>query len=620
MAAPTTFFYVYTPCCGADPIYFKPGGPGIVPGTYDKVFIYEGAIDGPGYGGLYIGQCYGVTIAELGTLPSPAPQNSTEYSFLNIVPSQGYSNLFPINVNSPSCVGLECPTCPQVCYLLVSCDFITVPFTTTTDLSAYVGQSIQVSASDIGTVCVQVLIAPVEVTCNNSIPVVYVGTCVCDCICYSVVASAKNCLYVKCDGTLGWTGLLTGLEVKICSKSYPYLQGIVMQDPFYIIDNGLCVDGLCPDLCFKLVDCDGIEDPIYTTSQSLGIYAILNTTIHIEGSKTCWLISEELVCNCSINVVVTQTFVDCASCKEPVSYQLTECTTGEIVYTTSNLSLYVNQVVERTGCAGCWLVEQLNFIPPSDIIITVTLSYKDCKTCNTNFYQLTDCNGVEQSIITYTDLSAYVAQVITLDWCPSICWRVSTTNEWLNAGVVFVNQNFTTCVSCLTSFPCICSTVTNHGTTTEVYEYTNCSANIETYTLAPGETSPKTCLIKWNTTFATDTVTYFGDCTYFSDAYDCPAPIYPKRYVTPGYNTPACSIEKYEKISCRAAEVMYKKVLEQRYGITNCCPDDDQKWLIKKQLIDLAALLDPDYICAITTSCCNEAPNCGCSPLKTCNS
>ena len=58
-----------------------------------------------------------------------------------------------------------------------------------------------------------------------------------------------------------------------------------------------------------------------------------------------------------------------------------------------------------------------------------------------------------------------------------------------------------------------------------------------------------------------------------------------------------------------------------RYGLTNCCPEDDEKWLIKKELIDLDALRDPDYICRPVTSCCNQPINdCGCNTLKTCNS
>ena len=60
-----------------------------------------------------------------------------------------------------------------------------------------------------------------------------------------------------------------------------------------------------------------------------------------------------------------------------------------------------------------------------------------------------------------------------------------------------------------------------------------------------------------------------------------------------------------------------------RYGLSNCCPEDDEKWLIKKELIDLAALVDPDYVCKPVQTCCNNTPTCGCgcnTTLKTCNS
>jgi hypothetical protein len=76
--------------------------------------------------------------------------------------------------------------------------------------------------------------------------------------------------------------------------------------------------------------------------------------------------------------------------------------------------------------------------------------------------------------------------------------------------------------------------------------------------------------------------------------HTCPPPIYPRRSVQPGYKSPICSTEKYEKITCKSAEILYKSVLELRYGISNCCPEEDDKWLIKKELIDLEALRDPD--------------------------
>ena len=60
-----------------------------------------------------------------------------------------------------------------------------------------------------------------------------------------------------------------------------------------------------------------------------------------------------------------------------------------------------------------------------------------------------------------------------------------------------------------------------------------------------------------------------------------------------------------------------------RYGMSNCCPEDDETWLIKKELIDLAALVDPNYICTPVQTCGCAPSSCGCgcsSTLKTCNS
>jgi len=63
-------------------------------------------------------------------------------------------------------------------------------------------------------------------------------------------------------------------------------------------------------------------------------------------------------------------------------------------------------------------------------------------------------------------------------------------------------------------------------------------------------------------------------------------------------------------------------VLKARYGISNCCDAPDDKWLIKKELIDLAALVDPNYTCTVSTcGCTTDTCGCGCSSTpKTCNS
>jgi hypothetical protein len=120
---------------------------------------------------------------------------------------------------------------------------------------------------------------------------------------------------------------------------------------------------------------------------------------------------------------------------------------------------------------------------------------------------------------------------------------------------------------------------------------------------------------------ATDDIKEYGDCINGA----CPAPVYPKRAIRPGYFVPSCDPDKYEKFACNSAEILYKTVLERRYGISNCCPDTDlgQRWIIKKELADLQGARDPNYICTPVQSCCNNTPTCGCgcnSTLKSCNS
>ena len=59
---------------------------------------------------------------------------------------------------------------------------------------------------------------------------------------------------------------------------------------------------------------------------------------------------------------------------------------------------------------------------------------------------------------------------------------------------------------------------------------------------------------------------------------------------------------------------MYKKVLELRYGISDCCPEENEKWLIKKELIELQALTDPNYTCDPLTDCCGQrVSSCSCN-------
>jgi hypothetical protein len=621
-------WYGFEPCCGGPTLYFRFDGTTEAPNEGINIYNGPAAIGynpiTDSYTPLVNNQCYRIFRGEA-TEPS-SPIDGTNYGNLQVVPTAFGSNyIFDSTTNYETPCGDEepgfCPPCITQCYSLYSCDGSIPPVTTNTDLSAYVGgsASIQVDA-DLGFDCYMVTLAP---DCTNAITVVVDGDtpCTCDCECYEIIGTAKLD-YVDCDGNPVST-FVNGYW-KDCSRVYPFTTPSAGPN-LTIINHGECVDGLCPQDCYELTDCEGLLDPIYTTAQSLSPFAALGQVVIINGYDNCWEVTNVVECDCAIDVVVIQGYDDCATCNPDPNYILTNCDDlGTIIYTSSDLSLYVGQVVNvGPDCPGCWIVDVVDGPIPSDVAITITDSFDDCEACKTTYYILEDCANIEANIITFTDLSVYVGQIITLEWCPTICWEVSISPTSTGAGLLGDIQNeFDTCLECLTSFPCVCSRLKNHDTVSHNYDYLDCDGSVQTITLLSGERSERICMAHWLTSYPTDYVEYFGDCTLDGDVHTCPPPIYPRRSVHPGYKSPICSTEKYEKITCKSAEILYKSVLELRYGISNCCPEEDDKWLIKKELIDLEALRDPEYMCEVNT--CNCPPStCGCNcgtTLKTCNS
>ena len=617
-------YFGFEPCCGGNILYFSFNSTTVQP--YLGINIYNGppAIGYDPINNSYVplvnDQCYRIFRGDA-TAPGN-PINGSNYGNLQVAPTNSGGNyIWDSTTNYETPCGDEtvnfCPDCITQCYTIYSCDGSVPPLTTNTDLSDYVGGSalIQVDA-DLGFDCYMVTLAP---DCLNAITVVVDGDvpCTCDCNCYEIIGTAKL-EYVDCDGNPVSTSV-NGYW-KACSQVYPFTNPAPGPN-LVIIGSGECTDGLCPEQCYELVDCEGVLDPIHTTAQSLSPFATLGQVVQIQGYDACWTVSRTVDCDCAIDVVVTQAFPDCSTCTAGPNYILTNCDDLDtIIYTSDDLSAYVGQVVELSpDCPGCWIINAYPNPIPSDVPITISQAYDDCEACKTTYYLLEDCANIEANIVTFTDLSAYVGQIITLEWCPTTCWEVSVSSTSTGAGLLGDIQNeFDTCLECLTSFPCVCSRIKNHDTVAHNYDYLDCDGEVQTITLLPGQRSERICLAHWLSSYSTDYVEYFGNCT---DG-ECPPQIYPKRSVRPGYVVPICSTEKYEKITCRAAEILYKSVLELRYGISNCCPEENDKWLIKKELIDLEALRDPEYICEVNT--CNCPPStCGCScgtTLRTCNS
>jgi len=626
-------WYGFEPCCGGNILYFRFDGTTVNP--VEGINIYDGpaAIGYDPIDDVYVplsNQCY--RIFRGNAVDPMSPINGGNYNNLEVVPTNFGSNYTwdSTTTYETPCGDEEitCPPCQPVTYDLWPCDETLLPVTTDTDLSAYVDgfATIQVDA-DGGFDCYYVSLSTDS---TNVVTVVVDGDvpCTCECTCYEIIGSAKL-RYVDCDGNAQST-TVSGYW-KECSLVYPVTSPAPGPN-LIITNNGPCIDGLCPTQCFELIDCDGILDPIYSTAQSLSPFATLGQVVQIEGYDNCWIVDSVVDCDCAINVVVLQAYDTCQECNPDPNYLLTNCDDQTtIIYTSTDLSTYVNQVVElNPDCPGCWIVSEVNGPIPSDVPISVSVAFDDCEACKTTYYVLSDCAEIEADIITLTDLSDYVGQTITLEWCPTTCWTVAVSLTSLNAGILGdISQEFDDCEECLTSFPCVCSRIKNHDVIAHNYDYLDCEGEVQTITLLSGERSERICLAHWLSSYPTDYVEYFGACTNG----ECPPQIYPKRHVRPGYVTPICSTEKYEKITCKSAEILYKQVLTLRYGISNCCPEEDDKWLIKKQLIDLQALRDPAYVCEVPSCGCGQSScgctqsscgcgqsACGCNTLKTCNS
>jgi hypothetical protein len=589
--------------------------------------------------------------------------------------------------------------CP--CFLLIPCDGVTPPFISNTNgLIDYVNTFVSVSNSDVFTGCVFVVELE-DPNCEGAIVVTINPETVCDCdtICY-YIEGAQGITYIQDGVLINIDPASTPPWITLCSQILPITGNT--SDDYTITALGDCIDNVCPEKCFKLTDCEDPTNIIYSNTAGLIVPAINGSIIRIAGYDTCWIVEESPLdeCDCPIEVIILITTDGCDSCKTVVAYKLTSCTgIYDIQYTYQDLSAYVGQTL-LTDC-GCFIVELINFVPPSTQVIVIITSFINCFECERPYYRLTDCNDPQNIIYTYTDLSLYVGLTVKLNNCDE-CWTVALAIVPINPGSVIVISDYIDCITCITSAPCICTTIKNQNLVEYTYDYVDCYGDTQTLTLQPGETSDRICLIKWllpeedcdiliftETVSSVDTIvlaiatgvlangkkiynygtnktvayngttweiydasgnplynlglvnnldcpqgdwqiissipvlnprtissiafvyyaTYFGNC----DNGVCPPKVYPLKSLTPGYNTPFCSIWKYEEITCRSAELLYKSVLELRYGISNCCPEELDDLLIKKQLIDLDSLRNPNYICKPLSSCCNRpASSCNC--------
>jgi hypothetical protein len=539
--------------------------------------------------------CYEIT----GTLKKLQYVNCDNEVVKDATTTKFCSRVYPIFSGTPGqfqiIQGEECVDglCPAVCYKLTNCDTREVIYSTLQTLSQYV---------------------------NTSSVVTLVGYEGCWEIEESLAADC-NCITVTIEDRSGITEY-TATNIGTYN-GWGVWKFTVDGDDFFISNQSI---NPVSSWIISITDCCANPGTTYAESK---LESDCPETIS-DGSLTGWVIQEGSPwiniqtekcpgpCECPADITVVQEFSSCETCEPYVAYKLQNCEKiYDVQYTTQDLSEYLGSVIE-TDC-GCFTVQQINFVPPSTTLVVIDNTFKTCNNCLSTFYRLTDCAGEVGDIVTTTDLSDYVGSVIKIENCDT-CWEIETTRTFETLSNVVVAEQFESCIECGIDLPCVCSKLTNLTLIEQTVEYVDCENQTQEITLLAGETSEKICLKKWILPVLPEGqflyAEYFGNCLQLdTTAFICPQPVFKNnRTVRPGYNTPACTPEKYDQITCKFADMMYKVVLEKRYGITNCCPEEDDRWLVQKELIDLQALKDPNYNCPSCPCPCNSGKS-----YSTCN-
>jgi hypothetical protein len=472
-------------CCTGQEIFFR----GSVPFPNGTVIRYTGSEPFPGFGG---------------SLEPASDEFTTCYTIFSEYQDQipGYPPIAAAIISLSETAGCLDPKCfcprdVSQCYMLIPCTGEEPIITSNLDFDEYTYSFITVDSLNYNgcAYIVPLSYTDCEEDDSNAEPVPEVP-CECDLTCY-YVSNANGFFYVDSENTLQNVSPVNASPyAKVCSKIPPVVESNSVNPQ--VIELGLCEDDECPQLCFKLINCENTDLVIYTNSNSLLPYVYgPNKIVKILGKEGCWTASEldpDEECDCPIDITVTSSYVSCLECIGIKAYKLVSCEGNSTIYTYLNLEAYINQVV-KLDC-GCYVVEQINYAPPNPQVVKLEDIFPNCTSCLRTHWKLTDCAGDAKPVITYTDLSLYINKVIKVEGCTE-CWLVEPTEEYLNAIDVTVTDDYDDCEECSIPTVCECTKVTNLNSTSKIYSYFDCDNIFRQIELQPGESSEKICAIRW---------------------------------------------------------------------------------------------------------------------------
>jgi photosystem II stability/assembly factor-like uncharacterized protein len=374
---------------------------------------------------------------------------------------------------------------------------------------------------------------------------------------------------------------------------------LTYDDPVPVLGSfATCLE--CDPNYYKLTDCEGNEAPIYTTTD-------LSQYVPVAGAK---INAVALILTPCCGGTVYETAL--------IPNQSPQCTNWEITIPTDSPA----GTIDYTDCDG--VAQSISYpavIPPITEALVFDICVLDGTTINTTgiVVQQTDCSPPPPPQPTWPDLNGNDQVVIWDDGTGEKCYGVTSIviPFTITQPAGYIDTPVDAEVTVLNSTNCVDAALENPICECDTPEPVNYPGNVIQI-----EECPNVC---WTVEeIEPDTTLELTDVTVTEDYVDCEdclpkEPIKPiiirNRKVKPGYDTPGCPPEYFQKVSCSFAEALYREVVNKRYGIEVCCDEEDDRWLIQKWLLDLKAIFDPEACESIVPDAC--CPPCNVSSVLT---
>lgn len=216
--------------------------------------------------------------------------------------------------------------------------------------------------------------------------------------------------------------------------------------------------GYCYHLenCFDEYDTLVIDNDLESLFEQTPAEIVADGRVVEIGGQCYTVVAYDTTCPSVETVTIDRIFASCGECG---CFKLTSCEGDPptIIYTRRAygpgggliaLRDYVGQIL-RLSDGYCYSVEESDQCETLQDI-TVQEAYDDCASCTC--WLLTDCEDEYNTLLTFSDLSAYGVGAIVRQagTDPIKCWTITETAPWSGSAVAFeVEDEFPDCDTCL---------------------------------------------------------------------------------------------------------------------------------------------------------------------------